>query len=130
MGALEQQLYRLQKWKMRVDRARNGVDALYREAGEAAAAKGLAAVRALTPVRTGRLQMGWQKRVSRTGSSYQVSLLNEVAYAPYVEFGHRAGKSGFVPGRYMMSRGRIAAQTALAMEVARAEAKILTQVKQ
>ncbi len=46
--------------------------------------------------------------VKRSGGDYQVTVLNPVEYASYVEFGHRTrekkdGRRGWVKGQYMLS---------------------------
>ena len=40
--------------------------------------------------------------VKKVGNSYQIKITNPVYYASYVEYGHRAGKTGFVEGRFML----------------------------
>lgn len=89
-----------------------------------------------TPVMTGRLRRGWigentpgtspnvsdqhkfieATPVKQNGKSYQMTISNNVHYAPYVEYGHRQhpgqyvpvlGKSlvrDWVPGSYMLKR--------------------------
>nr|DAY60318.1 MAG TPA: type I neck protein [Caudoviricetes sp.] len=43
-------------------------------------------------------------QISKSGSMYQIEIINPVEYAPYVEFGHRtANHKGWVPGRFMLT---------------------------
>lgn len=62
-------------------------------------------VKMRTPIRTGQLAKGWRKanmKVSSTEAS--VDIVNNVEYAPFVEYGHRTrGGSGFVEGHNMLS---------------------------
>lgn len=42
--------------------------------------------------------------VVKTGSTYEIEVINPVEYAAYVEFGHRTrNHQGWVPGRFMMT---------------------------
>lgn len=43
-------------------------------------------------------------QISKSGSIYQIEIVNPVEYAPYVEFGHRtANHKGWVPGKFMLT---------------------------
>ncbi len=65
----------------------------------------LAKTVARTPVDTGMLRRSWQLGpVEHTGGMYSIELYNPIEYAPYIEFGHRAGSgSGWVEGRFMLT---------------------------
>jgi len=57
-----------------------------------------------TPVDTGHLRKNWRVgNVERHGDEYVVEIINNVEYASYVEYGHRAGKNltKWVEGRFM-----------------------------
>lgn len=43
--------------------------------------------RRFSPVDTGRLRAGWMMTSSLTGGRFRVKISNNVAYAPYVEYG-------------------------------------------
>lgn len=48
-------------------------------------------IKGYTPVKTGTLLKGWDKRKIRvipTSKGYEVLLVNDVEYAPYVNYGH------------------------------------------
>lgn len=65
----------------------------------------------LTPVDTGELRRGWtggvektpkdyifnNKRVSKIGNSYKITLSNGLKYAEYVNYGHRQEVGRYVP---------------------------------
>ena len=54
----------------------------------------------------GTLRRGWTTGpVERSGDTVSVDVHNDVEYAPYVEYGHRArGGRSWVEGRFMMTR--------------------------
>lgn len=60
-----------------------------------------------TPVgETGELRRNWQVgNVERKGNAYEVEIINNTEYSPYVEYGHRTGKdlTKWVEGRFMMT---------------------------
>ncbi|MNW55130.1 hypothetical protein D3C74_327760 [compost metagenome] len=60
-----------------------------------------------TPVgETGELRRNWKVgNVVRKGNAFEVEIINNTEYAPYVEYGHRTGKdlTGWVEGRFMMT---------------------------
>lgn len=64
-------------------------------------------VKANTPVDSGELRRSMVfEGVNKTGSGFEMSLTNNLAYAGHVEFGHRTrGGKGVVKGVYMMKKG-------------------------
>ena len=72
---------------------------------------GLAVTVRETPVETGYLRRGWHRdRVRRVGNAHISSYSNSVAYAPYVNYGHRTVNgwgetTGWVEGRFMLEKG-------------------------
>jgi len=70
-----------------------------------------------TPVNKGQLRRGWTTtKPVRTGTGVTIEMINNVNYAPYVEYGHRQQpgryvpaigkrlKKSWVPGQFMMTR--------------------------
>lgn len=52
-----------------------------------------------TPVDTGQLRRGWQLgRVQKKGAVYEITVFNNVEYAPFVENGHRIVVRGVTVG--------------------------------
>lgn len=54
----------------------------------------------------GNLRRNWQVgNVVKKGNAYEVEIINNTEYVPYVEYGHRAGKdlTQWVEGRFMMT---------------------------
>lgn len=53
----------------------------------------------------GTLRRGWTiGTINKTGSTYEVEIINPTVYASYVEFGHRTrNHKGWVKGRFMMT---------------------------
>lgn len=51
-----------------------------------------------TPVDTGRLRSGFSVELTENGAV----VLNPVAYASFVELGHRTKGGGWMPGRFML----------------------------
>ena len=42
--------------------------------------------------------------MNKSGTVYQIEIINPVEYAAYVEFGHRtANHKGWVPGKFMLT---------------------------
>lgn len=56
-------------------------------------------------VNGGTLRRGWTiGQVKKSGSVYEIEVINPVQYASYVEYGHRTrNKQGWVNGRFMMT---------------------------
>ena len=52
-------------------------------------------------VATGTLQKGWSIKRKPSGG---MQIFNEVAYAPYYEYGHRLKGGGIAKGAYLMSK--------------------------
>lgn len=42
-------------------------------------------------------------QVKKSGTVYEIEIINPVHYASYVEFGHRTPSGGWVEGRYMLT---------------------------
>jgi len=61
-----------------------------------------------TPVDKGTLNKGWKaSAVETAGGGYEITIFNPVNYARYVEYGHRAGKDGWVKGKFMLTDAEI-----------------------
>lgn len=111
------------------------MDDFCRECCKALAARLLALVIPATPVgkypkadgkKGGTLRRGWGVDtaskakayvaglpIKKTGSNYEIELLNPVEYASYVEFGHRTRDgAGWVEGRYMLTTSEETLKTA------------------
>lgn len=58
-----------------------------------------------TPVDKGTLRRGWTiGQVKKSGTAYEIEVINNIEYAQYVEFGHRTSNhQGWVNGRFMMT---------------------------
>lgn len=56
----------------------------------------------------GTLRRGWKAKGFKIPNGYEATVFNDIAYAPYVEYGHRIvyrGKTvGFVEGRHMLEK--------------------------
>lgn len=59
----------------------------------------------VAPVNGGTLRRGWTiGHVKKSGSTYEIEVINNTEYAQYVEFGHRTSNhQGWVNGRFMMT---------------------------
>ena len=58
----------------------------------------------------GTLRRGWtiDFDIVKVGNEYEITVINPVEYASYVEFGHRTrGGRGWVKGRFMMTESEI-----------------------
>lgn len=61
-------------------------------------------VKERTPVDTSRLRDGWHYKIRQIeGYGIEITIINNVEYAPYVEYGHRQGKNGYVKGAKMLT---------------------------
>jgi len=69
------------------------------------AARLLRKTRKRTPTVTGTLKRGWYVGdISVSNGLYTIEIINNVEYAPYVEYGHRTkNHKGWVKGRYMLT---------------------------
>lgn len=85
-----------------------------------------------TPVgETGELRRNWQVgNVVRKGNAYEVEIINNTEYAPYVEYGHRTGKdlTGWVEGRFMMTISMKEIERELPRFVERKQVELLEQL--
>ena len=59
----------------------------------------------VAPVNGGTLRRGWTiGQLKKSGSIYEIEVINNTEYAQYVEFGHRTSNhQGWVNGRFMMT---------------------------
>lgn len=83
-------------------------EAFYTQTIKEIAARLLSKVIKRTPVDNGTLRRGWtaasELKVTKTGDTYEVEIINPVEYAPYVEYGHRTpNHEGWVEGRFMLT---------------------------
>lgn len=88
--------------------ARGDFDKFCEDAAKELAARMLGKVIRRTPVAPvngGTLRRGWTiGQVKKSGSTYEIEVINGVDYAQYVEFGHRTSNhQGWVSGRFMMT---------------------------
>ena len=85
--------------------ARGDFDKFCEDAAKELAARMLGKVIRRTPVDEGALRRGWTiGQVKKSGSTYEIEVINSVDYAQYVEFGHRTSNhQGWVNGRFMMT---------------------------
>jgi len=68
------------------------------------ALKALSRTKKRTPVITGDLRKQFAlSQIRKNGSNLEITLLNPLEYATYVEFGHRV-KKHFVPGKWVGNR--------------------------
>lgn len=84
------------------------LDKIMTEAIEEIALRTLRKITKRTPVDTGNLRMSWDiSRVRKTGTGYQIEILNPAEYAPYIEYGHRivvgGATIGWKEGVFMMT---------------------------
>lgn len=93
---------RLKKLSGQLDRlAQSDLDALCRSAAAELAGQLLGKVKKRTPVVYGALRNAWAVLpVERSGSVYTATVLNNLAYVSYVEYGHRQRPGRFIPGRW------------------------------
>lgn len=94
-------------------------DTFYKETAKEIAARLLALATQRTPVGQyssstgkvgGTLRRGWtiDHEIKRVGNAYEITVINPVEYASYVEFGHRTrGGKGWVKGRFMLTESEI-----------------------
>ena len=75
------------------------------EALEEIVAREMRMVKKGTPVDTGALRKAWRiTDIKKAGSSFEVSVYNNMDYADYVEFGHRTrDHRNWVPGKFMLT---------------------------
>lgn len=92
----------LKKLSGQLDRlAQTELDALCRSAAEELAGRLLRKVKKRTPVVYGSLRNAWALLpVEHSGDTYRITILNNLEYASYVEYGHRQQPGRFVPGRW------------------------------
>ena len=92
------QLKALQKRMQQLERAK--FDKFCESAAKEIAARMLSKVIRRTPVDKGTLRRGWTiGSVIKNGANYEIEVINNTEYAPYVEFGHRTSNhQGWVKG--------------------------------
>lgn len=92
------QLQRLQKKMQKFEEV--DADILMRKIVKNLAARILRSAIKLTPNVSGELSRAWNvKEVVQIGNStYEIEIINSMAYASYVEYGHRQTPGRFVPG--------------------------------
>jgi len=85
--------------------ARGDFEKFCEDAAKELAARMLGKVIRRTPVDEGTLRRGWTiGQVKKSGSIYEIEVINSVDYAQYVEFGHRTSNhQGWINGRFMMT---------------------------
>lgn len=90
----------------------NDRDEIMRQLTNEIAARLLRRVKMRTPVgkttkthKGGTLRRGWRVGdITKNGDIYEIEIVNNVEYAPYVEYGHRtANHKGWVRGRFMLT---------------------------
>lgn len=68
------------------------------EALQRAGNKSLATVKKATPTKGGTLKRGWAvEKVQKSSNGASLMLINNVEYAPFVEYGHRQKVGRYVP---------------------------------
>lgn len=95
LKALQQRIEKLSK----VD-----FDRFYTEAAKDIARHLLTKVKKRTPVDTGALWRNWGVSIEQQGNNYIITVVNDMRYASYVEYGYRtADHKGWVEGRFMLT---------------------------
>ena len=95
LKALQQRIEKLSK----VD-----FDRFYTEAAKDIARHLLTEVKKITPVDTGALWRNWGVSIEQQGNNYIITVVNDMRYASYVEYGYRtADHKGWVEGRFMLT---------------------------
>lgn len=76
-------------------------DRFYTEAAKEIAARLLAKVKKRTPVVYGSLRDAWAiLPIEKRGNQYIITIINNLKYASYVEYGHRQQPGRFIPGHW------------------------------
>lgn len=96
----------LDEFQKRLERIAKGIPEVCQEIANEMAGEVEKRTKRTTPFLTGRLKRAWRIRKNpKLGNTYSTDVVNNVEYAPYVEYGHRtANHRGFVPGFFMMTR--------------------------
>ena len=88
-----------------IQRIEDSIDNIIKESLDETATMVIADTKLNTPVKTGNLRRSWTHGdVERNGDTYTVEVGSSLLYAPFVEEGHRQGKT-FVQGRFMLRDG-------------------------
>ena len=85
-----------------MQRVESSIDNIIKESLDETATMVIADTKLNTPVKTGALKRSWtHDNVEHNGDTYTVEVGSSLLYAPFVEEGHRQGKT-FVQGRFML----------------------------
>lgn len=95
----------LEAFKNNLQGLQDQTDDIIIEALEEIVAREMRIVKKDTPVDTGTLRNNWRiTDIKKAGTSFEVSVYNNMDYADYVEFGHRTrNHKNWVPGKFMMT---------------------------
>lgn len=95
----------LEAFKNNLQGFQDQIDSIIIEALEEIVAREMRMVKKGTPVDTGTLRKVWRiTDIKKAGSSFEVSVYNNMDYADYVEFGHRTrDHKNWVPGKFMLT---------------------------
>ncbi|MDU5417021.1 HK97 gp10 family phage protein [Peptoniphilus harei] len=95
----------LEAFKNNLQGLQDQIDSIIIEALEEIVAREMRMVKKGTPVDTGTLRKAWRiTGIKKAGSSFEVSVYNNMDYADYVEFGHRTrDHKNWVPGKFMLT---------------------------
>lgn len=95
----------LEAFKNNLQGLQDQTDSIIIEALEEIVAREIRMVKKGTPVDTGTLRKAWRiTDIKKIGSSFEVSVYNNMDYADYVEFGHRTrDHKNWVPGKFMLT---------------------------
>lgn len=95
----------LEAFKNNLQGLQGQIDAIIIEALEEIVAREMRMVKKGTPVDTGTLRKAWRiTDIKKAGSSFEVSVYNNMDYADYVEFGHRTrDHKNWVPGKFILT---------------------------
>ena len=95
----------LEAFKNNLQGLQDQTDSIIIEALEEIVAREIRMVKKGTPVDTGILRKAWRiTDIKKAGSSFEVSVYNNMDYADYVEFGHRTrDHKNWVPGKFMLT---------------------------
>lgn len=120
MGNVRVNFSSLEKFKGDIEKlAQSDMQSFYESCAKELAARLLSKVIKRTPAITGSLRRGWTSydniEVIKRGNCYQITIINSMEYASYVEYGHRQEpgryvpaigkklKAGWVPGKFMLT---------------------------
>ena len=85
-----------------IQRIEDSIDNIIKDSLDETATMVITDTKLNTPVKTGALRRSWtHDDVKRNGDTYTAEVGSSLLYAPFVEEGHRQGKT-FVQGRFML----------------------------